>query len=461
MALLHGWGDRVRSRSRAVVEGLTGIEPALSAWEAEVLPLNYSPVRLAAPGQHNKPGRIRDPGRVRDPARVPVRRMVAPSPRLHPHAASSPPRSSFTPTQRRQREGVKTTRGGEDGERTRSSPRGTTPGQRCHPCGGRGARTRAVASKHDRSRGTQQEIRGQGRRRRRVVHGPPRHRHGLPRPERRRQVDHHAHDRRAGPAERGTRHGQRPGLPPAARAAHRGGRAARRQGGAHRPHRPQPPARARRDARAAVVARRRGHRDHGHRIRLPQARGQVLPGHGAAARHRRSAARRPAHADPGRAGQRPRPRGRALGAPVRAARGERGTHRAALQPPDERDGADCRPRHRARPRPSPRGRPAARPRPRLDHGPRARTQPARRRTRSAPCGAGHRGRDDRRGDARYRRPRGLAHRRLRRRTRYPPARAHPDHRVARGCLPRPHRRVRRIPHPRRAPAGAPLEEVVA
>ena len=26
------------------VEGLTGIEPALSAWEAEVLPLNYSPM---------------------------------------------------------------------------------------------------------------------------------------------------------------------------------------------------------------------------------------------------------------------------------------------------------------------------------------------------------------------------------------------------------------------------------
>src|SRR5690606_23029861 len=25
------------------LEGLTGIEPALSAWEAEVLPLNYSP----------------------------------------------------------------------------------------------------------------------------------------------------------------------------------------------------------------------------------------------------------------------------------------------------------------------------------------------------------------------------------------------------------------------------------
>ena len=28
------------------MEGLTGIEPALSAWEAEVLPLNYSPGAL-------------------------------------------------------------------------------------------------------------------------------------------------------------------------------------------------------------------------------------------------------------------------------------------------------------------------------------------------------------------------------------------------------------------------------
>ena len=41
------------------MEGLTGIEPALSAWEAEVLPLNYSPVRRAAPGQHNKPAALR------------------------------------------------------------------------------------------------------------------------------------------------------------------------------------------------------------------------------------------------------------------------------------------------------------------------------------------------------------------------------------------------------------------
>jgi hypothetical protein len=27
------------------LEGMTGIEPALSAWEAEVLPLNYIPGR--------------------------------------------------------------------------------------------------------------------------------------------------------------------------------------------------------------------------------------------------------------------------------------------------------------------------------------------------------------------------------------------------------------------------------
>ena len=38
------------------MEGLTGIEPALSAWEAEVLPLNYSPVRPEARGKHNKLG---------------------------------------------------------------------------------------------------------------------------------------------------------------------------------------------------------------------------------------------------------------------------------------------------------------------------------------------------------------------------------------------------------------------
>lgn len=49
---------RARAGRSKEVEGLTGIEPALSAWEAEVLPLNYSPVRLDAevPAQPIKPG---------------------------------------------------------------------------------------------------------------------------------------------------------------------------------------------------------------------------------------------------------------------------------------------------------------------------------------------------------------------------------------------------------------------
>ncbi len=41
-------GERLRVEQRAEelsagTEGMTGIEPALSAWEAEVLPLNYIP----------------------------------------------------------------------------------------------------------------------------------------------------------------------------------------------------------------------------------------------------------------------------------------------------------------------------------------------------------------------------------------------------------------------------------
>lgn len=46
------WTRQASLRSdekEGITEGLTGIEPALSAWEAEVLPLNYSPVPL--PGE--------------------------------------------------------------------------------------------------------------------------------------------------------------------------------------------------------------------------------------------------------------------------------------------------------------------------------------------------------------------------------------------------------------------------
>ena len=43
------------SATSRALEGMTGIEPALSAWEAEVLPLNYIPGQaLQAPGKHNK-----------------------------------------------------------------------------------------------------------------------------------------------------------------------------------------------------------------------------------------------------------------------------------------------------------------------------------------------------------------------------------------------------------------------
>ena len=41
---------RARAGLSKEVEGLTGIEPALSAWEAEVLPLNYIPVKKT-PGE--------------------------------------------------------------------------------------------------------------------------------------------------------------------------------------------------------------------------------------------------------------------------------------------------------------------------------------------------------------------------------------------------------------------------
>lgn len=40
----------VRDSFGNYMEGLTGIEPALSAWEAEVLPLNYSPVPVPKTG---------------------------------------------------------------------------------------------------------------------------------------------------------------------------------------------------------------------------------------------------------------------------------------------------------------------------------------------------------------------------------------------------------------------------
>ena len=42
------WSRRYLATSGPAVERMTGIEPALSAWEAEVLPLNY----IRVPGIH-------------------------------------------------------------------------------------------------------------------------------------------------------------------------------------------------------------------------------------------------------------------------------------------------------------------------------------------------------------------------------------------------------------------------
>ena len=80
-------------------------------------------------------------------------------------------------------------------------------------------------------------------------------------------------------------------------------------------------------------------------------RGQVLPGHVPAARHRGRAARRPGRAAARRAGQRPGPRGHPVDQEPAEEPGRAGPDRAGLQPPDQRGRADRRPAHRRRPGP--------------------------------------------------------------------------------------------------------------
>ena len=67
----------------------------------------------------------------------------------------------------------------------------------------RAAGRRRQADGHDHGRTSQQAVRDPPGRRRRVVHLRTRHGDRLPRPQRRRQVHHHAHDLRADPADRG------------------------------------------------------------------------------------------------------------------------------------------------------------------------------------------------------------------------------------------------------------------
>lgn len=51
---------RVRVSSETCIERTTGIEPALSAWEADILPLNY--IRIRDQGQAGKPSSILEGG---------------------------------------------------------------------------------------------------------------------------------------------------------------------------------------------------------------------------------------------------------------------------------------------------------------------------------------------------------------------------------------------------------------
>src|SRR5437764_263531 len=65
---------------------------------------------------------------------------------------------------------------------------------------------------HDHGREPHQDLRAEDRRRRHQLHRPARPGHRLPRAERCRQVDHHAHDRGPGQAHQRQRHRQRPSL---------------------------------------------------------------------------------------------------------------------------------------------------------------------------------------------------------------------------------------------------------
>ena len=95
-------------------------------------------------------------------------------------------------------------------------------------------------------------LRRQARRRRLEFHRPARHRHRLPRPERRREVHHDADDRRARRAHAPAGPRQRQATTATRRRPLRElGVAAGGQGRAHRPVGPQPPARPGPDARAS------------------------------------------------------------------------------------------------------------------------------------------------------------------------------------------------------------------
>ncbi|CAA9259058.1 MAG: Efflux ABC transporter, ATP-binding protein, partial [uncultured Corynebacteriales bacterium] len=174
--------------------------------------------------------------------------------------------------------------------------------------------------------------------------------HRLPRPQRRRQVDDHAHGARARPAQcrAGARRRARDGDRGRAAQARRG--AARPRRGPPRPLGPRPPAGGRPHRRPVVPPGRRGPRAGRPRQGGPPSGEGLLAGHAAAARDRHRAARRPGRAHVRRAGERARPRRCPVGPGPAAPARRRRTHGPVLEPPDERGPADRRPpgHHRAR-----------------------------------------------------------------------------------------------------------------
>src|SRR5262249_14507451 len=76
------------------VEQVTRIEPALSAWEADVLPLNYTRATLTEPGPGSPRHRT---GICEPPDPDGQRRFSRPSPR--PRAAAAGPASRSAPAQ--------------------------------------------------------------------------------------------------------------------------------------------------------------------------------------------------------------------------------------------------------------------------------------------------------------------------------------------------------------------------
>ena len=198
-------------------------------------------------------------------------------------------------------------------------------GAACCRSGAARQRAARLASAHDHLTWVDETVRRDGRGRRPDLRRQARPGHRLPRPQRRRQVHHHAHDPRAWT-----------GPPPGTALIDGQPYAELRRPAARRSARcwtPRPCTRAAAPATTCWPGPQQRHPAPAGSTRCwtpsgwtrgrRQAGRGLLARHGPAARHRRRAARRPAGADVRRAGQRPRPRRRALDPQADALAGRR------------------------------------------------------------------------------------------------------------------------------------------